>query len=250
MSIVSTIEKPAIETPEEQVDRSASEIEPGTPERVRRTRGVNPANRRTTPKNKSNGHDAGAGRANGHGRASSSRAALGVQAPLKAGKAASDDARDIPAAAAATSAVAGKERDACAEVALPGEGALVSPLATGKQQAGREAPRVPSESSDMRKKEKDQHQHENEGTNSGESQVVDIPPGSEPLPEDRPGFVDAMHEHVDLYQACARLVKSKDEKIAQRMLERLLEMSYGKSPSSNGDEIPQIIFDAPRPIHD
>ena len=79
---------------------------------------------------------------------------------------------------------------------------------------------------------------------------VDIPPGSEPLPEDGLGFVDAIHEHVDLYLACARLVKSKDEKIAQRMVERLLEMSYGKTPAAADDQAPQIIFDAPRPIRD
>ena len=77
-----------------------------------------------------------------------------------------------------------------------------------------------------------------------------IPPGSKPLPADGVGFVDAMHAHVDLYLACARLVKSGDERIAQRMVERLLEMSYGKSPAPAGDEMPQIIFDAPRPIED
>jgi hypothetical protein len=59
-----------------------------------------------------------------------------------------------------------------------------------------------------------------------------------------------MHAHVDLYIACARLVKSTDEKIAQRMVERLLEMSYGKSPAPPSDEAPQIIFDAPRPVRD
>ena len=64
------------------------------------------------------------------------------------------------------------------------------------------------------------------------------------------GFVDAMHEHVDLYHACARLVKSKDEKIAQRMMERLLEMTYGKAPAAAEDQAPQIMFDAPRPIRD
>lgn len=245
MSIASTTEKP-----EQRVDQPASELDRRKPEKVRRTRGANPANRRTTPKPKSNGHDSGAGRANGHGQATPSGTALDMGAPQEKGKAASDDARDIPAAAAATSAVAGKERDACAEVAPPLEGELLSPLATGEQQAGSEAPRVPSENSDMRNHKKDQEKDQEKGTNSEEPQTVDIPPGSEPLPEDGPGFVDAMHEHVDLYQACARLVKSKDEKIAQRMMERLLEMSYGKSPSANGDEIPQIIFDAPRPIHD
>jgi hypothetical protein len=59
-----------------------------------------------------------------------------------------------------------------------------------------------------------------------------------------------MHAHVDLYIACARLVKSTDEKIAQRMVERLLEMSYGKSPAPPSDEAPQIIFDPPQPARE
>lgn len=59
-----------------------------------------------------------------------------------------------------------------------------------------------------------------------------------------------MHAHVDLYLACARLVKSGDERMAQRMVERLLEMSYGKSPADSGTEAPQIVFDAPRPVED
>jgi len=66
--------------------------------------------------------------------------------------------------------------------------------------------------------------------------MVDIPPGIEPLARDGSGFVDAMHAHVDLYLACARLVKSSDEKIAQRMVERLLEMSYGKSPTPQTED--------------
>jgi hypothetical protein len=79
-----------------------------------------------------------------------------------------------------------------------------------------------------------------------DSSIVNIPPGIEPLPADGPGFVDAMHAHVDLYLACARLVKSADEKIAQRMVERLLEMSYGKSPAPSAEEPAPIIFNAPR----
>ena len=77
--------------------------------------------------------------------------------------------------------------------------------------------------------------------------MVDIPPGIEPLAADGPGFVDAMHAHVDLYLACARLVKSSDEKIAQRMVERLLEMSYGKSPAPASEEPTPITFDMPPP---
>lgn len=180
---------------------------------------------------KANGHDTGAGKVNGHGPASPPHPAQEREAPLENSRAASDDARDFPSAAAASSAAAGTERDACAEVAPPKAGEARAG-AGHNTHAGTGTPRAPSES----------------GKKSGEQ--VDIPPGSEPLPMDGPGFVDAMHAHVDLFLACARLVKSSDEKIAQRMVERLLEMSYGKSPAATGDEVPQIIFDAPRPIRD
>ena len=81
--------------------------------------------------------------------------------------------------------------------------------------------------------------------------MAPIPPGSEPLPADGVGFVDAMHAHVDLYLACARLVKSGDEKIAQRMVERLLEMSYGKSPAApSDDDSPQVVSGAPQANED
>jgi hypothetical protein len=191
---------------------------------------------------KSNGHDTSASRLNGHGLVSPSTAAQDMDAPLGKGKAASDDARDFPSAAAASSAAAGKERDACAEVAKPLEGEANRRPGKHQAQAGRGTPRGPSEpdtseTAASQKKKKDQ-------------ETVDIPPGSEILAEDGIGFVDAIHEHVDLYLACARLVKSTDEKIAQRMVERLLEMSYGKSPAPPEDQPPQIIFDAPRPLRD
>jgi hypothetical protein len=188
---------------------------------------------------KANGHDTSTSRVNGHALVSPSRAALDMEAPGETGRAASDDAREIPSAAAASSAAADKERDVYAEVAPPEGGANGKPKSTrGGRRANEGTSHVPSEAEDRPargKKAKD---------------MVDIPPGSTPLPADGVGFVDAMHAHVDLYLACARLVKSGDEKIAQRMVERLLEMSYGKSPSDSGTEAPQIVFDAPRPIED
>ncbi|MGB7282954.1 MAG: hypothetical protein WBE13_11890 [Candidatus Acidiferrum sp.] len=191
---------------------------------------------------KSNGHDPSAGKVNGHAPVSPCSTAQETEALVKVGRAASDDARDFPAAAAAYSAAAGKERDACAEVAPSLEGEAKSQPRQRKKKAGEGTSRVLSEKNGKKgtKDTKD---------TQGGKDTVDIPPGSEPLPEDGVGFVDAMHEHVDLYEACARLLKSKDEKIAQRMMERLLEMSYGKGPAA-GEEVPQIIFDAPRPIRD
>ncbi len=187
---------------------------------------------------KSNGHDTSTSKVNGHGPVSTSRTAQETDAPFDKGRAASDDARDFPAVAGA-SAPAGKERDACAEVAPSLEGETKhqpKPKKSGKKADG-ETPPVPSDG------------HGTSNNKKGKEEA-DIPPGSKPLPADGVGFVDAMHAHVDLYLACARLVKSGDEKIAQRMVERLLEMSYGKSPAPAGDEMPQIIFDPPQPIED
>jgi hypothetical protein len=224
----------SIEKSPERAKRSGATHAPGLPGQVRRTRGVTPAKWSETPNMKSNGHDTSTSRVNGHGPVSPSRAAQYTEVPREQGRAASDDARDFPAAAGASSAPSGKERDACAEVAPPSEGESKhqpKPKKSGKKADG-DTPRGPSDDKNKKKRS------------------VNIPPGSKPLPADGVGFVDAMHAHVDLYLACARLVKSGDEKIAQRMVERLLEMSYGKSPAPAGDEMPQIIFDAPRPIED
>jgi hypothetical protein len=194
---------------------------------------------------KSNGHDTSTSKVNGHGPVSPSRAAQEMEAPIEKGRAASDDARDFPSAAAACSAVAGMERDACAEVALPPEGGTKRRPKNNSKPAGTGTgtPRALSEKNGN-------NNTRATGEDKAEKDTVDIPPGSEPLPSDGVGFVDAMHAHVDFYLACARLVKSRDEKIAQRMVERLLEMSYGKSPAVTADEAPQIIFDVPRPIRD
>ncbi len=178
---------------------------------------------------KSNGHDTSTSKPNGHGPVSPSRAAQGMGAPPEIGRAASDDARDIPSAAAASSAAAGTERDACAEAALPPQAGANRRRDKNNNHAPAGASRATSE--------------ENEKPGKKEKAMVNIPPGSEPLPADGAGFVDAMHRHVDLYKACARLVKSKDEKIAQRMSERLLEMKYGKGPSATAEEAPEIVID-------
>lgn len=177
---------------------------------------------------------------NGHGPVSHSLTAQETDAPLEQGRAASDDARDFPTAAAASSAAAGTERDVCAEVALPPEGGTKRRNGKSKNRAGTGAPHVPSDKETN--VDKNGNTNENMSTPTDKTQV-DIPPGSDPLPADGAGFVDAMHKHVDLYKACARLVKSTDEKIAQRMSERLLEMKYGKGPTATAEESPEIVID-------
>jgi len=220
----------SIEKSPERGKRSKATREPGSPGRVRRTRSVNPAKRSETPNMKSNGHETSTSRStsrvNGHGLVSLSHPAQDMDAPLEQGRAASDDARDIPSAAAAFSAPAGTERGACAEVALPPQAATNGRRGKNNNQTGAGTPSATSQTN-----------------NRNEKATVNIPPGSEPLPADGAGFVDAMHKHVDLYKACARLVKSKDEKIAQRMSERLLEMKYGKGPSAAAEEAPEIVLD-------
>jgi hypothetical protein len=173
--------------------------------------------RSASRKQKSNGHAGVHAGVNGHG-----------ETLPEGARAASDDARGNPNAAAAKSAAAGTDCDACAEAA---------PAPNGKKQSARRGARAPKENQGESGK----------GTNPDHSgKTIYIPPGTEPLPADGAGFVDAMHKHVDLYRACARLVQATDEKIAQRMLERLLEMAYGKGPSAQSED-PQIISDMPRP---
>jgi hypothetical protein len=224
-----------IEKPPERATRSGTTSDPGSPGQFRRTRGVTPAKRSETPKMKSNGHDTSTSKVNGHGLVSPFRAAQESEAPNERGRAASDDARDIPSAAAAYSAPAGKERGACAEVALPPESETNRRLNGAKKETGKGTPHVPSE--------KDEKKGAKKNTKKDKDDQVDIPPGSQPLPGDGAGFVDAMHEHVDIYLACARLVKSGDQKIAQRMVERLLEMKYGKGPAVTAEEEPEIVID-------
>jgi hypothetical protein len=219
----------------ERAKRTPAIPEDGPHAQIRRTRGTTPANRRESPNMKSNGHDTSTARVNGHGPAPPSHTAQEMEAPLNTGRAASDDARDFPAAAGANSAPAGMERDACAEVAPPLEGGARRRRGTRRNHAGSGTSRVPSEV--IEKTEKGDRKTKEKGN------MVNIPPGSQRLPDTGAGFVDNMHEHVDLYIACARLVKSKDEKIAQRMAERLLEMKYGKGPSATAEESPEIVID-------
>ena len=200
---------------------------------------------------KSNGHDTSTSRVNGHGPVPPSRAAHeDMHAPLEPGRAASDDARDIPSAAVASSASAGTERDACAEVAPPPESGTKRGPKSASHSAASGPPRASSEPHANRNTRRRKDKDKDKDNHDSEEDLLDIPPGSEPLPKDGLGFVDTIHEHVDLYLACARLVKAKDPKISQRMVERLLEMSYGKAPAAPEEQAPQIIFDAPRPIRD
>ena len=66
-----------------------------------------------------------------------------------------------------------------------------------------------------------------------------------PLPADPGSFVDEVHRHVDLVQQWIELLKSQDEKIRQRAIERLTDMKY--KDAAPVEEPRHIVIDIPRP---
>jgi hypothetical protein len=173
-------------------------------------------------KNKPNGH--GALMAKSRGANGSAISSHGT------GRAASDDASELSVAnASASSAAAGAERPAYADVALAeGGGKQLAPTAASQSLSKKDA------------KEKNK-----------EAIVANDPrpiqPGAEPLPIDGEAFVDAVHSRVDLILLEEKLLNSEDEKVAQRELAYLRELRYGKRALPVDDEAPQIILDMQRP---
>ena len=171
-------------------------------------------------KNKPNGH--GALLANGSGANGGTISLSGM------GRAASDDASELSVAnAAASSAAARADREACAEVAqAQGEGKRSSGAGTASRT----------------RNEKDGSKET--GAAKGSRKLL---PGLEPLPIDGEAFVDAVHTQVDLVQLEVDLLSSTDDKIVQRELAYLRELRYGKRAAPADDEVPQIILDMQRP---
>ena len=52
--------------------------------------------------------------------------------------------------------------------------------------------------------------------------------GGPELPEDGPGFVDAVNAHIDLVRTVELLLRGRDEKSSKSLVELLLEMKYGE----------------------
>ena len=129
------------------------------------------------------------------------------KAPSSRGQAASDDASGTSVVTAAPSAAARTDREAYAEVALP-------------RKNGAE-PRVPEEP------------------------ALEVSAGVAWM-QDGAAFVNAMFARVNPLDVGARLLRSDDEKVAQRAWERMLEMKFGKSAAVS-DEPPQVVLDLPRP---
>jgi hypothetical protein len=91
---------------------------------------------------------------------------------------------------------------------------------------------------------------ESVGKNSGNPEdSKNIPPGEGPLPATTDEFVDEIHSRIDLFEVWLGLLRSTDEKVKQRAIERLTELRY-KGAAALAEEPQQIIFDLPRPKRD
>ena len=132
----------------------------------------------------------------------------------------------------------GADRQACAALApSPNGGFQGLHLQTLNQQKRRnsspdeEQPCVPSES-----KESGSDPSHSEGVARKHN------PGEAPLPEDPADFVEEVHSRIDLIEIWQELLKSEDEKIKQRAVEKLTEMRY-KGAQSLSDEPQPIVID-------
>ena len=150
--------------------------------------------------------------------------------PLHRDRAASDDANGGSVASAAITAVAGADREACAEVA-PAQG------------EGKQSPAAGTASRSHHQKDGSKEA----GASKGSRKLL---PGLEPLPIDGEAFVDAVHSRVDLVRLEVKLLRSRDAKVVQRELAYLRELRYGKRAPCSDDEPAQIIFDMPGPERD
>jgi len=74
--------------------------------------------------------------------------------------------------------------------------------------------------------------------------------GGVPLPEDGVGFVDAVNVNIDLIRLTEILLRGTDEKSSKSLLERLLEMRYGKNARAIAGEAGPLIDCAPRVLGD
>ena len=181
------------------------------------------------PKNKPNGH--GALLAKGRGANGGTISSSGL------GRAASVDASELSVAnATASSAAAGAEREAYADVAPA-------------QDEGKRSQTAGTASRSHKRGDQQDKQVANDKQASKANARRKVVPGLEPLPIDGEAFVDAVHTQVDLVQLEVDLLSSKDDKIVQRELAYLRELRYGKRASAADDE-PQIIFDMPGPERD
>lgn len=184
---------------------------------------------------KPNGLSGPNGRPNGRGPAyapvrPAGREGGGAPAPVYpdrlGGQAASDDAgRDPVALAAACSATN-----------------LQTQADTDCQAYAAAAPPLPNEAARGQ-----MSSNSNAGGNT-DTPDKEVPPGEYPLPDNPAEFVEEVHRKIDLIEVWHGLLRSKDEKVRQRAIEKLTGMLYEDGALSDDDE--QIIFDLPRPKRD
>jgi len=74
--------------------------------------------------------------------------------------------------------------------------------------------------------------------------------GGVPLPEDGIGFVDAVNVNIDLIRLTELLLRGTDEKSSKSLLERLLEMRYGKNARAVAAETGPLFDCVPRAVKD
>jgi hypothetical protein len=74
--------------------------------------------------------------------------------------------------------------------------------------------------------------------------------GGEDLPADGAGFVDAVNEYVDLVRLTDSLLRERDERSSKSLLEKLLEMKYGKGTKAEAAGVRPILCDLPGPVRD
>lgn len=185
---------------------------------------------------KPNGHPGPNGRPNGHGPAYAPAHLAGGEGggvPAQActdrlrSQAASDDAGRDPGALATASAATNLQTQAD----------------TDCQAYAAAAPPLPNEAAKMRAT------REKPTRDAADDLDVPLPPGEYPLPDNPAEFVEEVHRKIDLIELWHRLLRSKDEKVRQRAIEKLTGMLYKDGALSDDDPQP-FIFDLPRPKRD
>lgn len=71
---------------------------------------------------------------------------------------------------------------------------------------------------------------------------MEIPPGKDPLPDTPAEFVEEVHSKVDLIEVWHSLLRSEDEKVRQRAIEKLTGMLY-ENCAISAEEPQQIVMD-------
>jgi hypothetical protein len=118
-----------------------------------------------------------------------------------------------------------------------------------------ERPKQPNEP--KTKKKKDATLPEKSGGDTGGNKPIESLwdervhlDGGEDLPPDGGSFVDAVNEYVDLVRLTDSLLRERDEKSSKSLLEKLLEMKYGKGTKTESGGARSIMGGLPGSLGD